>query len=1097
MTKFRGYLVRFNSASSIIERLFGKKFYLSFSMVLNMLLALTVTLGLSACQLEEDGDKELSSPAEVDNLSAINISNVSRYGLAGSCRDVEGELRAFLINESRSQEVKSDPIDCSSKGAWAVELNATSLDEGTIKIVVRHENELENTLEYSQGEVVKDVTTPLAPTMTTVSKINQSNFRQYGLGGSCGEEGQAVGVELRDSAATANVARLESDVICSSGAWSARINAANLLDGVIRITLSLKDLAGNPVTATISSKKDMILPTVQVTTFKPYIIASTQAAYDLSGTCSEAQGEVTVSVAKPSDSASAVTPLSQPRCQENNTWTTTVNATTLPEGSLAISVSHQDDVENEQTHGQTVTKDTIVPDLTINALSALDANTPNATLSAYPISGTCNEGGRAITVSLTDSGGDSVSPSGAITCPALGGNWSAQLDASSLINGVITAAARYSDAAGNVKVAAPQTVAKATQQPTVSISGSVLNILPATQANYRVSGTCSENEQSVTVTLAGGGQTLTPITAVSCSSNQWTASFDASSLAEGNVNIAVSTQNAVGNSSGQVVKSVVKDTTAPELAINALSVINASTPDATQRAYPITGTCNEENRVITVSLTDSGGDSVSPGGVITCLASGGGWSAQLDTSSLAEGTLIASAQYSDVVGNVKVATPQTVEKDTGRPTVSISASTLNILAATQASYSVSGACSENGQSLTIVLSDDSQIVTPDNEVTCTFKQWTATFDASSLAEGEVGISFYIQDAVGNTSSLVGEVVVKDTVPPATLTFSSSPLPAINASNVSAYSLGGTCSEGDRAITVILTDTAAGTASPGEAVTCPKAGGNWSAQLDASSLAEGTVTASAQYSDVAGNVKVATPQTVVKDTERPTVGISESTLNILATTQASYSVSGACSENGRSITVTLSDSGQTLTPNAAASCSSNQWTASFNASPLAEGNVEIAVSTQDAVGNASSEVTKSVVKDVTLPNFSFSQNSPSIVNINNASRYSLRGVCSEPGQEVTVQIENNNNGTVANRLTIATQPICWSNSQWSLQVNASGLADTEGRAGFVISVTITHSDQVGNSVTSSATTTKDTIAPEPGNQCIECHHPCDHAQCLPR
>ena len=460
------------------QRLLGEKFYPRSGGGLQLALVLTLAWALSACQGGSDSgnSRQLSSPAEVGNLSAINIANVSRYGLAGSCQDVEGTLRMLLVNESSTQEVRGDPLECSSEGAWAVELDASSLDEGTIKVVVSHEDAAANVRKYSLGEVVKDVTAPLAPTMTTASKINQSNFKQYGLGGSCGEEGQVVGVELRDSAATANVAGPESDVICSSGAWSAKINTTSLLDGAIGITLSLKDIAGNPGTATIASEKDIVPPTVVITTFSAYIIATTQADYALSGTCSEAKGEVRVSLANPGDASAAVTPSTQPRCQGDKTWATTVDATTLPEGTLAIAVSHEDSVGNGQTHSQTVAKDTVAPDLAISALVAINAQTSEAMLRSYPVAGTCSEGGRVITVSLTDSAGDMASPSEVVTCPAAGGDWSAQLDATPLENGTLTASARYSDVAGNLKVAAPQEVEKDTGLPTVSISGKVCPI---------------------------------------------------------------------------------------------------------------------------------------------------------------------------------------------------------------------------------------------------------------------------------------------------------------------------------------------------------------------------------------------------------------------------------------------------------------------------------------------------------------------------------------------------------------------------------------------------------------------------------------------
>ena len=421
----------FKGANPATQRLLSERFHPLSPGVLKRakVLALTMTLALLGCQGGSDSgnSKKLSSPADVDNLSAINIANVSRYGLGGSCRDVEGELRVFLINEGSSQEVKSDPLDCSSEGVWAVELDATSLDEGTIKVVVSHEHASASVRKYSQGEVVKDVTAPLAPTIAIASKINQSNFRQYGLGGNCGEEGQVVGVELGDSATTANIARPEEAVICSSGAWSAEINTTSLLDGAIRITLSLKDIAGNPGTATIASKKDIVPPTVQVTTFAPYVVLSTQAAYALSGTCSENGQSVTVTLA---DGSKTLSPNAAVSCSSKQ-WTAGFDASSLAEGNVAIAVATRDVAGNASAP---VVK-TVVKDIQLPTLSLAQGQPTNIALSnsaQYVLQGSCGEEGQVVGVELRDSAGAAniARPAAAVTCTS--GSWRAEINSESL-----------------------------------------------------------------------------------------------------------------------------------------------------------------------------------------------------------------------------------------------------------------------------------------------------------------------------------------------------------------------------------------------------------------------------------------------------------------------------------------------------------------------------------------------------------------------------------------------------------------------------------------------------------------------------------------
>ena len=265
--------------------------------------------------------------------------------------------------------------------------------------------------------------------------------------------------------------------------------------------------------------------------------------------------------------------------------------------------------------------------------------------------------------------------------------------------------------------------------------------------------------------------------------------------------------------------------------------------------------------------------------------------ASFDASSLAEGNVQIAASIQNAVGSASLLATKTVVKDTQLPTVSINRNIFNIILASQANYRVDGNCSEKGQSITVTLSDGNQALTPKTAAPCSSNQWAVHFNATALNEGSVEIAVSIQDVAGNTSAPVAKTVVKDIVPPAILTFSQNPLPVISLGNVSAYPLSGTCSEGERVIMVALTGPENVVVESDGTVICPTSGGSWSVQLNASSLADGTVYATAWYSDAAGNVQLIHPNAVKKDTRRPTVGISESAPDILAATQASYSLSG--------------------------------------------------------------------------------------------------------------------------------------------------------------------------------------------------------------
>ena len=147
------------------------------------------------------------------------------------------------------------------------------------------------------------------------------------------------------------------------------------------------------------------------------------------------------------------------------------------------------------------------------------------------------------------------------------------------------------------------------------------------------------------------------------------------------------------------------------------------------------------------------------------------------------------------------------------------------------------------------------------------------------------------DANGNNATQASTTVVKDTANP-TVTITSSP--AINNANKAAYIISGACSE--NALTVI--DQA------------------WGGVLRISNLyALGldqtvNVTAvsimppwpvTADHTDVNGNNAPQAATTVLKDTSNPTVTITSSpTIN--NANKAAYTISGACSENTRTVNI---------------------------------------------------------------------------------------------------------------------------------------------------------------------------------------------------
>ena len=91
-------------------------------------------------------------------------------------------------------------------------------------------------------------------------------------------------------------------------------------------------------------------------------------------------------------------------------------------------------------------------------------------------------------------------------------------------------------------------------------------ITTANQAAYDVSGTCNSTGVSVVVTLTAGSVTADS-EAVDCANSAWTASVDASALADGS--IAISAVGSTSLETSTVTASVNKDTTGPSVSVPA------------------------------------------------------------------------------------------------------------------------------------------------------------------------------------------------------------------------------------------------------------------------------------------------------------------------------------------------------------------------------------------------------------------------------------------------------------------------------------------------------------------------------------------------
>ncbi|WP_285319311.1 Ig-like domain-containing protein [Pseudarthrobacter sp. lyk4-40-TYG-27] len=146
---------------------------------------------------------------------------------------------------------------------WAVNLNLTSLRDGTVTYTVTVADSAGNTSAPATATDTKDTVAPVL-TITAPMFVNlSSNVAAVPVSGTT-EAGTVVNVTVRNGVSQS----VTKQVTATGTAWSTTMDLSSLTDGTLTYTAAATDAAGNPGTATASgiTAKDMVAPTVTAVT---------------------------------------------------------------------------------------------------------------------------------------------------------------------------------------------------------------------------------------------------------------------------------------------------------------------------------------------------------------------------------------------------------------------------------------------------------------------------------------------------------------------------------------------------------------------------------------------------------------------------------------------------------------------------------------------------------------------------------------------------------------------------------------------------------------------------------------------------------------
>ncbi|WP_312400180.1 Ig-like domain-containing protein, partial [Enterobacter chengduensis] len=995
----------------------------------------------------------------IDTVSSDDMLNAVEKGseltLSGQTQGVEAGQTVVVkfADQTFTAQVQQD-------GSWSLTVPASAMEtliDGRAQVSVSVTNVNGNSADASR--VVTVDTQPPAITLDNLTAdniINAAEAQQDLLlsGSSSAEPGQTVTVTLNG--------KTYQTTVQTDGTWQLSVPAADvgaLTDGIVTVTATVSDVAGNTSSADRVGLVDATVPQVTINDFVTHSNTVNQLAHSqaqiLSGSVTgAAAGDLVTVTLNGTDYTTVV--------DAAGNWSLGLPASVvqgLADGTWTIDVSVTDRSGNTGSSSLDVVVNTVTPVIGINTLATDDVINATEKGEDLLLSGTSNQPeGTTITVTLNGI-------QYAATADA-SGSWSVTVPAaavSALGEANYTVTANVTDSVGN-SASASHSVLVDSSLPVVTIdtlAGD--NIVNAAEvaAGQTLTGKVANAASGDTVTIILGGQTYTTTVQDDLTWSLPLSESQLTALGNGDLTVSASVTNAHGNTGSSSLDFTI-DAELPGLRIDTVAGDDVINIIEHGQNLIVSGTSTDLAAGSTVTVTINGNTYSA-----TVLADGS-WQAAVpaaDVSQWADGPLDIKASAQDISGN-PVTIGTVVDVDLAPVAVSINSVTDdNVLNAAEKGQDLvlSGTTSnvEAGQTVTITFAGKTYTTTVDGN-----GDWTWTVpaaDLSGLKDGDARVQVNVTNVNGNGASSVQEFSVDTAAPTVTIN-------TISGDNM--------LNAAEAAQDLTLSGTS--TAEPGQTVTVTFNGNQYTAQVqadgtwtldvpaaDMAGITDGSAAVTASVSDKAGNPASA-GSSVLVDTTVPQITFNivagDDVVNIAEHGQAlivSGKVTGA--QAGDVITVTLNGKDYTAMLDASGSWSVGVPAADVGA--LANGNQTISATLTDKAGNSTTETHEF---DVSLTAPVIAINTLAVDDVINAT---------EKGQDLLVSgTSNQPDGTT---ITVTLNGISYTattdaSGNWSLTVPAANVSAL-GEASYAVTASVT--DAAGNSASTGHNVLVDSALPQ--------------------
>ncbi|WP_213705044.1 Ig-like domain-containing protein [Enterobacter asburiae] len=995
----------------------------------------------------------------IDTFSGDDLLNAAEKGsdltLSGQTQGVEAGQTVVVkfADQTFTALVQQD-------GSWSLTVPASAMEtliDGRAQVSVSVTNVSGNSADAAR--VVTVDTQPPAITLDNLTAdniINAAEAQQDLLlsGSSSAEPGQTVTVTLNG--------KTYQTTVQTDGTWQLSVPAADvgaLTDGIVTVTATVSDVAGNASSAERVGLVDATVPQVTINDFVTDTNTVNQLAHSqaqiLSGSVTGAAAGDLVTITINSVDYTTVVDAA-------GNWSLGLPASVvqgLTDGTWTIDVSVTDRSGNTGSSSLDVVVNTVTPVLAINTLAADDVINATEKGEDLLLSGTSNQPeGTTITVTLNGIQYTATADAS--------GNWSVTVPASAvsaLGEAHYTVTASVTDSAGN-SASTSHDVLVDSSLPVVTIdtlAGD--NIVNAAEvaAGQTLTGKVTNASSGDTVTIILGGQTYTATVQDDLTWSLPLSESQLTALGNGDLTVSASVTNAHGNT-GSSSHDFTIDAQLPGLRIDTVAGDDVINVIEHAQNLIVSGTSTDLAAGSTVTVTINGKTYSA-----TVLADGT-WQAAVpaaDVSQWADGSLDIKASAQDASGN-PVTIGTVVDVDLAPVAITISSVTDdNVLNAAEKGQDLllSGTTSnvEAGQTVTITFAGKTYTTTVDAN-----GDWTWTVpaaDLSGLKDGDASVQVTVTSVNGNAASSAQEFSVDTTAPTVTINTISHDNMLNAAEAAQDLTLSGTSTaEAGQTVTV--------TFNGNQYTAQVQADGSWTLDVpaaDMAGIADGSAAVTAIVSDKAGNPASA-GSAVLVDTTVPQISFNivagDDVVNIAEHGQAlivSGKVTGA--QAGDVITVTLNGKDYTAMLDASGSWSVGVPAADVGA--LINGEQTISATLTDKAGN-STTATHEFDVSLTAP----------VVAINTLAADDVINA-TEKGQDLLVSgTSNQPDGTT---ITVTLNGISYTattdaSGNWSITVPAANVSAL-GEASYVVTASVT--DAAGNSASTGHSVLVDSALPQ--------------------